>query len=702
MKSARVSVPRLAVLFFLIIAGWIAVLVRFVQIQIVEGARYDNLVAEQCWGELQLSARRGAIYDCRNNVLAFDIPKESFFTYAGDPATLREIGRVVSKVTGEKGLVKRLLERPGQYNSLVKCADPDLASRIAALDLDSVRSNVEYRRLYPFGTLGVDYLGQVNVDNIGVSGLEVALNEDLKAHPGLAAFQRDGKGRVYRLSDRPVVHPADGCDVTLTVDHEYQQIAEEELREAVNKWTAKAGMVVLIEVKSGRILAADYYCPSEDSNAVENVFKSRLVTDLFEPGSTFKLVAFAGMLDQELYPLHATTYAGMGEFQFNGRTLHDDKPHGEISLRRAFELSSNIATARFSQKLAGKLLYKYARDFGFGQPPETGLPEEERGRLVKPRNFTDFWTAQVSIGHGVSVTAMQMAVAFATVANDGMMMQPYLVEEIRNDSRRTTQRSIQHEVRRVISVKAARVLQDLMGGVVDSGTAKAARLDDVSFGGKTGTAQKPNLSTGGYYQDRYMASFGGFYPRENPRVAGIVVLDDPQPVHYGGYTTGPVFAEIARRTTLLEKTRNGWIAESAGNRATAPSSVPRQSAKSQHGLDSVPDFGNIAQWIDGKSTGKQSQILERRMMACADSVFAGIVPDFSGLSVREALSLLEGSGCRIRVIGNGLVESQFPCTGIAIADLDTLLLDCSPSKGGKDETQRATEDSTSKGSHRQR
>jgi len=682
---------RLSLVFTCITVGWLILGARFVQIQIVEGSRCESLVANQCWGELKLSAKRGCIYDRNNNLLAFDMPSETFYTYTADKQYLRKLARRVSSLTGEDDLVSRVLRRPGNFNSLARLTSPELADKIKALKCDSIYSYLEFLRVYRYHSLAVDILGQIDIDNNGISGIELAYHDQLQPNPGLARFQRDGKGRVYRISETPIVRPNDGCDLKLTIDIEYQQIVEEELRRAVEKWNASSGMAVFVESATGRILAADCYVRSTENRDEDKVYKSRFVTDLFEPGSTYKLVAFAGMLEDNLWSLQDTVWAGMGTFRFNGRTLHDDKELGTITFRRAFELSSNIATSRFSQALGGKKLYKYARQFGFGQRTGVDLPGEECGRLKKPRNWSEFWTAQTSIGHGLSVTGLQMAVAAGAIANDGILMKPYIVEEIRSETGRLKQRFTPQMIRRVVSHSTAATLQDLMAGVVDSGTAQVARIDQVLFSGKTGTAQKPNLESGGYYWDKYMASFGGFFPREDPSVAGIIIIDEPKRVHYGGYTAAPAFAEIVRRITLLEKTRKNWTKQQAKTESSGRQSEARPESELDpimtltHATANKHRYDNFQSWVSNLS--KSEGLSGLRVDECRNSLRGGVLPDLKGLPARDAVILLSSIPCAVVVNGNGKVDSQTPAAGAILSDMKRVVLTCSANAGGHHQTQ---------------
>ncbi len=681
MKTPRISAKRLALVFIFVTLTWCLILARFAQIQIVEGARFQELVSLQCHGEFELAAMRGAIYDRHGNALAFDTPSESFFTDAYDKKQLRKIGNRISRITGEAGLTGRLLSRAGSFNWLARHTDPDIARTIRALNLDSMRCNEEFRREYPYGDLAVDILGEVNIDNAGISGIERLFDDLLKPEPGRAAFQRDGFGRVYSTSEIPLVKPKNGCAIELTIDCEYQQVVEEELRRAVDKWNAKSGIAVFIETSTGRLLAADYYSPTGDDAKQERVFKSRIVSDLFEPGSTFKIVAFAGIIESKLFSLSDTIWAGMGKFKFNRRTLHDDKEHGTLTFRRAFELSSNIATARFCQSLGGKRLFKYARQFGFGQKTGVQLPGEQAGSLKKPRNWSEFWTAQIAIGHGVSSSALQLASAFAAIANDGKLMKPFLIEEIRSESGRLKQRFTPQPVRQVVSTETARVLQDLMAGVVDSGTAQVARIDEVLFSGKTGTAQKPDLENGGYHSDKYIAGFGGFFPRKDPMIAGVVLLDEPQKINYGGYTAAPAFAEIARRIVLLDRTRRDIDSRKIAVETHVGSDTNRASESGGKRLDigSQRLFSDLLGPVT-TGCGQLDESLKIRIRECRRDMEEGIFPDLKGISARDAAALLYNSGCELFVHGNGSIVDQEPAPGSLMQGIESVKLTCSSGK----------------------
>lgn len=679
----KLSTVRLGIVFFLITLCWVAVLARFAQVQVVHGEKYNSLVVRQCWGENRIPARRGAILDRNGKTLAFDVQSQSFYTYAADRNYLRKLGRRISRITGERGLTQRLLSRPGEFNYLARTVTPEAAEKITALQMDSVYSRPLYLRVYPYGEVARDLLGEINVDKIGISGMERVYEDLLKPEPGVARFQRDGWGKIYCISDDPLIAPVDGCDLKLTLDIEYQQIVEEELRKAVEKWKANWGMACFVETSTGRLVAADYFEPSE-ADKVGHVFKTRFVSDLFEPGSTFKLVAFAGMLDQELFSLTDTIWAGMGKFKFNNRTLHDDKELGTITFRRAFELSSNIATARFCQKLGAKGLFKYCLQFGFGHTSGIDIPGEESGRLAKPEVWSELWTAHTSIGHGVSVTALQMANAFAAVANGGRLMRPYVVEEIRSGTGRLKRRTIPEMIRLVMSDDASEVLRDLMAGVVDSGTANVAKIDEVSFAGKTGTAQKPNTEDGGYYHDRYIASFAGFFPREEPRIAGIILLDEPDKINYGGYTAGPAFAEIARRITVLDRTRENdaaFVADTLQDESKEfAKSVPRPDKPGEPEADLDSNYGIIRDWFSGVS--HHPEIEERDLREQRKELVNGIMPDLVGLSSTEAISLM--SSCQLDVVlnGAGSVISHSPEAGTDLKNAQRIVVNCGTDRGG--------------------
>ncbi len=684
----KLSTVRLGIVFFLISLCWVAVLARFAQVQVVQGEKYNSIVVRQCWGENRIPARRGAILDRTGNMLAFDVQSQSFYTYAADTKYLRKLGNRISRITGERGLTQRLLSRPGEFNYLARNVTPEAAEKITALDMDSVYSRPLYLRVYPYGEVARDLLGETNMDKIGVSGMERVYEDLLKSEPGVARFQRDGWGKIYCISDNPLIAPVNGCDLKLTLDIEYQQIVEEELRKAVEKWKANWGMACFVETTTGRLLAADYFEPTESDNA-GHIFKTRFVSDLFEPGSTFKLVAFGGMLDQELFSLTDTIWAGMGKFKFNNRTLHDDKELGTITFRRAFELSSNIATARFCQKLGAKGLFKYARQFGFGHTSGIDIPGEERGRLSKPEVWSELWTAHTSIGHGISVTALQMANAFAAVANGGRLMRPFVVEEIRSGTGRLKRRNIPEMIRLVMSDEAAAIMRDLMAGVVDSGTANVAKIDEVSIAGKTGTAQKPNTDEGGYYHDRYIASFAGFFPREVPKIAGIILIDEPEKINYGGYTAGPAFAEIARRITVLERTRkkdNAFVADTLQDESKEfAESVPRPDESGESEIDVDSNYGIIREWFSGAS--RHPEIDERDFREQRKKLVDGIMPDLIGLSPTEAITIV--SSCELDVVlnGAGLVISHSPEAGTDLKNAQRIVVNCGTEMGGTYQTR---------------
>ncbi|NIU13705.1 MAG: penicillin-binding protein 2, partial [candidate division Zixibacteria bacterium] len=429
-------------------------------------------------------------------------------------------------------IYRKLIGRKGKRTCIARKIDPGVSSRIKALEIPEIYNELEFDRIYPYNSSVSALVGYLDHKFEAKAGVELYLDEYLKGKDGWRVCMKDGFGGIYPIYTQPFREPEQGNDVYLTIDIEYQQIMQEEIRKAVDEWSAIGGMGVLMEVSTGKILAAYHYDP-EIKDPHYKYPRARAITDLFEPGSTFKTVVFGALLEEGLIDLDDTIYAGEGSFLFNGIPLHDDKKHDIIRISEAFIISSNVATARLANELGPKMLYRYAREMGFGLPTGLGFPSEVNGRLHEPEVWSDYYCAMLSIGHEVSASTLQMARVFGCVANNGRLMKPILMDRVISPTGGTQKRSHPEKEREIFSESTIAKLKYLCEIVVDTGTAKYAKIDGIDFAGKTGTAEKPS-ETGGYDKSRYISSFGGYFPVDNPQICGIIIIDEPNKVHYGG------------------------------------------------------------------------------------------------------------------------------------------------------------------------
>jgi cell division protein FtsI (penicillin-binding protein 3) len=511
-----------------------------------------------------------------------------------------------------------------------------------------------------------DPIGFVNDALDGAAGLELAFNQSLTGVDGEGVLVADATGRRFDLDPVPVKPLQPGANLHLSLDWGWQSILAEETVAAVEKWKAKSGMALLMNPHTGAILAMVDYNPVDPGR---KICKSRLVSDVLEPGSTFKLVTFAGALSDGVVGLHDYFDGGNGQGRFSGRILHDDKRHGIMSTGEVFVVSSNVGTGRVANRLAPGRLEFWARRLGFGQRTGIDLSGESPGQIAQ-QIHSEFNTATLAIGHGVAITPIQLAAAYATVANGGYLVRPHLVTATESPDGAVDW--IETKGERVLRPEVAQLIKGLMARVVSEGTAKVIWDPQFPIAGKTGTAEKPDPRTGGYDKSKYMASFVGFYPANRPRILGLVILDEPQPIHYGGYTAAPVLLNTIRRGTgsdprslafeeetefrLIETVQTGeedWARQLA--LAVAPI-VSVAEARAEH-ADGVSD---------AVASGSEAQ-LGRTAWASLQESSGGFTPqsgdswpDLHGLNLRDAIAALRAMDVRWEIAGSGLVVDQFP------------------------------------------
>lgn len=427
-----------------------------------------------------------------------------------------------------------------------------MVKKAVTLEPGALFSLPERRRFYPNGSLASSILGFVGIDGHGLSGIEAAFNNILEGHGTVTRCWRDGQGRIVaeRIdnADQDLIH------IKLTLDRRIQHIAERELESAVMHTQSKSGIVIVQDPRSGEILAlASVPSPSLDPNHPPplDLLKIPAVSNVFEPGSTFKIVTAAAALEEGIVHPNELFDGENGSWKLYNLTIHDHEPQGLMTFSQVIERSSNIGTAKIAQRLGPQKLFRYAHAFGFGSYPGSGLPGETWGLLKPPREWSGVSNAMISFGQEVGATALQVAVAYSAVANHGILMQPQAIRSLIKDSGKTLWNSEPIPVRRVISEKTANQLRDILVRAVEEGTGTLAKVPGYVVAGKTGTAQKIDPATGKYSPQKMVVSFCGFLPAHDPKVTVFVILDDPAGVSWGGTHAAPVFSRIAQQIMPL-------------------------------------------------------------------------------------------------------------------------------------------------------
>lgn len=685
-----ISRGRVYALIIAVCVVWFGVVARLIGIQLVNGERYRTIADGQSRGEIEVPAERGRILDAQGRTLASNTATRSFFAYPPNEQAALEIANVVAPYMNvpRNDLRSKLKGRVETFTWLCRRLDGEKADALESRKLSGLFSQREMMRIYPRETLGRDLLGTVDTENSGISGLEFALNSTLTGSPGKTRVERDAVGNIYRVASKDLVDPCNGNDVQLTIDLDWQAIVEQELRHGVDTFSAQSGIAVFLQPNSGAILAMASYYPYSKSAASQ---KNEAIADVFEPGSVFKLVAIAGALEEGVVRPNDMFNCGGGKAEFSGKWIHDDKKWGSLPVRDIFRFSSNIGTARVGCKLGNKTLFKYAKYFGFGMRTGVDVPGEMPGLMREPDRWTDFFTSQLAMGHGIGVTALQLATAFSVIPSDGALYQPYLIKQITTPNGDVLEEHKPTKVRTLLSPETCQFMREFMKSVVDSGTAKYSKSNIVTFAGKTGTAQKVNLETGGYYQNSYISSFAGHFPAENPIAVGVVVLDDAQPVHYAGMTSGRIFRRIAERISTKEKISEPELF-AAQKEKIAPREI-RVPELEGHTLSTVQELlDTIGLDVSFVSTGdiisKQfpsagSKLMEgeRLMLHLSSAVpdSTGIYGELIGMSVRSAIAQVRKWGYEFDVEGSGFVKQviEAPVDSLSTTTTRSLRLICS-------------------------
>jgi len=628
------SAVRIQVVEFGVLVGLALLVGRAAQVQILQGRRWAEEAQAQRTERIVLQARRGTLSDRHGTPLA--VTQETYHVGIA-PNELRDPvadGSLISRRLGltahtwQEALRRRYAYFAGPYSAL----EVQPLRSVRGVHLESVLN-----RFYPDPAVARATIGRLGDDGVGASGLERTLDSLLAGRAGAAVVLKDRAGREYESPARVIAPPVPGLDVVLTLDAELQEIAQRALDDALRRMDADGGDVVMLDPGTGEALALA--SRQRDGTARPSAF-----TDTFEPGSLAKIFAAAALLSlRRVSPTDHVSGEG-GKWRVLGRTITDDDPQPSLTLADAIRVSSNIAIAKFAARLTPGEQYATLRDFGFGALTGIEFPAEATGRLRPPSEWTRPSAASLAMGYELSVTPIQVAMAYGALANDGLLLQPTLIREVRDASGGVRYRHRPEPVRRVVSREVAAALRNLLRGVVERGTGTEAALTNFPVAAKTGTARR--VVNGRYAAGEYTASFAALFPADQPQLVLVVKIDNP---HKGSYfaaqTAAPVTRSmleqaLAARTVALDRAR---LSTAAPRAAAAP-------ADDDAGL--VP---YVVPWpYERDSTGVGGG--PRR-----------VVPDVAGFGMREAVRTLHRRGFRVALRGWGVAEHTWPAAGDSAA-----------------------------------
>ncbi len=631
----KFSRGRLVLIFALGVFVWLLIFSRLFFIQILKGAEYKKIALRQYRQHIKLEAKRGTIYDRNGKELVINLPVKSFFAIPESVGNPDQVARAFSSSNSSYSQIKKNLRTRKNFVWLKRKVEKEESQKIKKRKLEGVWAKNETKRYHLYKDLAEEVLGFTDIDNRGLAGVEYQYNQYLASNDGKAIFQRDGKRNSYQIAEYPLQEPEDGKSLVLTIDIELQSIVEQELKKGIELTQADGGCAIFMNPKTGEILAMAY-CGKDDGLPVRN----RTISDNFEPGSTFKIITAAAALEEGILSPQDSIFAEKGEFRIGKRIVHDVKSYEWLTFKESVIYSSNIALSKIAMMVGKEKLYQYACDFGIGKKTGIDLPGEAGGFISSPKRWRDFVLSCVGFGQGISLTALQLVRAYSAIANDGILMKPYVVRAILDGKGDTLKLVSPTPIRRVVSEETAHLLVDFMKGVVSFGTGQKAKMEGLVIGGKTGTAQKAKPGGGGYEKDNYIASFLGFFPAEDPQMVGLITLDSPRKEHLGGLTAAPVFKNATRR--IIPLTGESLLT------GTAKNLLSSTTEKMQTGF--------IKQRFNQQNRHSFDLFSE------PDSTLKGdiLIPDVRGMTAREAVNIFVHKDLHFKLKGSGIVVTQIP------------------------------------------
>ena len=668
-SKSRPDVSSGRVLFVAAFIGfWMLVIsARLVYLQF---SQYDNLASrarQQQQNEIETSPQRGELLDRQERQLARSVQTVSLFLDPDglDTATLDRNAQQLAKSLSLKqaDLTKEFRDAAAAKKRFIWIArrlDADVANKIVELKLPGLQTQLEPKRYYPNGSLAAHVLGYVGLDGKGLGGVEQFYNAKISGEAGHLLVEKDANGKPYESYE---IAAKSGQTVVLTIDQTIQYQAEQALQAAVQRSHAKSGTVIVLDPRSGEILAlanAPTFDPNKVSEAKPETRSNWALQNIYEPGSTFKVVAFSAALEKNLAKPTDHIDCQMGAITVAGRVVHDHKPFGTLTIAEALAKSSNVAAIKLGMRVGDPTMYDYIRRFGFGSKTGIELPGETNGILRKVERWQPSSIGSIAIGQEVGVTPVQMVAAFGALANDGVRIAPHLIREVRDSGGNVVYRA-QPEQRRVISAETAVALRGMLEGVTLNGTAKKAQLDGYSAAGKTGTAQKIDPKTKTYSSTKFVGSFVGFAPVSNPQVAIIVVIDEPAGAYHGGDVAAPVFREVAEQVLPSLNVMPDIETKSAPDLIAQTDTNPERAAKLQEEQAQSEEQRKATMPTVDSNGGRSGEVV----YAVATKK-AMLMPDLRGRSVRDVARTCAQLGLQVEARGEGRVTKQSPSAGTEV------------------------------------
>lgn len=636
MNNNRVLLVILAVVMF-----FIGITIKLFNIQILRNEELKYLAERQQTKVEKIKAERGLIYDRNNILLAYNRDDVSFYL------DLRMAGKADKQKIAQK--FSEVFNKPVKYyTSLMNdkgktiCLEKKALSEKAYLLKDfkavGLFSQEDATRIYPYNNLASHLLGYVSTEKEGVIGIEKAYDKYLSGIDGAMVVEKNAVGDMMTVEEGLTQPSQPGENLVLTINKSYQGVLEEELENGLTAYGGSYAIGIIMDPNTGEVLALANkkdYDPNFFWKYNDTIRRNKAFTDTYEPGSTFKSVTMSALLDQKLCRENEVVNIEHGHYKYNGVSINDShEGAGALTVRGVLEQSSNVGMAKLSQRIDDDLFFKYIRAFGFGNGTSFGIPGEESGYLKKPNNWNNLTKAFMSFGYELSVTPIQLITAYSAIINGGTLYQPQIIKRRLSKNGVLLFESTPKPVRNVISKETSMKMREFLRGVVENGTAKTAKLNMISVGGKTGTSQK--LVNGSYSKSNYNSSFIGFFPVEDPKLICLIVVNSPERGKYGGLVAAPIFKNVAEKIVTSDV---GLFRDIKTNSQPLPE-IKKENIASNDKMNVIPVTSKI-------KTYSSSTALD-----------TGVMPDLSNYPVKEAILILGRLGLKSQIEGSGIVTSQ--------------------------------------------
>jgi cell division protein FtsI (penicillin-binding protein 3) len=648
-KSINWFKVRIIFLSCLLFFCFVLIMGRMFQLQVLKKEQLYKLAAQQQHVQIPLVPKRGTVYDSKGNELAVSIEVDSVYADGRKVADVEKTTRELASILHiDREELKQRFKNHRPFEWIQRKISSKEAERIKALQLPGICFLKENRRFYPNSQLAAHLVGFVGLDSKGLEGIEFQYDALLNGENQVWTATRDALGREIAMGKIPFEKEDHYRNVVVTIDERLQHITETGLGRGVEKWGAKGGMAIAMDPSTGKILAmASYptFNPNQFIQYRSKSWRNRAVSDVFEPGSLFKVFLAAAAMEEQVVRTSDSFFCENGSYTVYDRTIHDHSKYGWLTFQQIIKFSSNIGASKVGEKMGRDRFYRYISAFGFGDKTRINLPGEAKGIIRHPRYWPPVALDTISFGQGISVTGIQLVTALSAIANGGFLMKPYVVEKILDEKGQVVQSFKSEVTRKVISEETAKKVTALLKATTEKGgTGEEAVPTGYEVAGKTGTAQKVDSLLGGYSEDRYVSGFMGFAPAAEPKLVLLVVIDEPQGNNYGGVVAAPIFRSIMEKALPYLHV------------------VPKGTTVVKNDLDSVPkkEASGTLPLIEEVKVGKGIGLV--------------VMPDLTGLSMRNALSRMEGKGMIIKVSGNGKVVGQIPTPGTVVEKGDICYL----------------------------